>query len=238
MTDFNIIVGVQSGDAIRELSKVQQGVKRVGTQTRKTTAVLKQHAGQYNRTAVSANKFGKGALQQLGYQVGDFAVQIGGGTNALQAFGQQGSQLLQIFGPVGAVLGAGVAIFAAVGVAVQKFSEGAKVAKDNIEEFRKETKNANDELQAFLQNLTGADEFRARQRLIAVQQEELAVLQKIQVQEQKIADADGFRAANKIRNANKIMDSERESLLVYMNAGILFWMKLTSSVVERELKPS
>ncbi len=212
MTDFNIIVGVQSGDAIRELSKVQQGVKRVGTQTRKTTAVLKQHAGQYNRTAVSANKFGKGALQQLGYQVGDFAVQIGGGTNALQAFGQQGSQLLQIFGPVGAVLGAGVAIFAAVGVAVQKFSEGAKVAKDNIEEFRKETKNANDELQAFLQNLTGADEFRARQRLIAVQQEELAVLQKIEEQQEIIATDESFFAAKRIADAQKRIASENREL--------------------------
>ena len=30
MTDFNIIVGVQSGDALRELNKVQQGVTNVG----------------------------------------------------------------------------------------------------------------------------------------------------------------------------------------------------------------
>ena len=212
MTDFNIIVGVQSGDALRELGKVQDGVKRVGTQTRKTSAALKQHAHQYNKTAVSANKFGKGALQQLGYQVGDFAVQVGNGTNALQAFGQQGSQLLGIFGPVGAILGAGVAIFAAVGVAVQKFSEGAKEAKNNIEEFRKETKNANDELQAFLQNLAGADEYRARQRLIKVQNEELVVLQKIQEQEEKKANASGFYAQKYIDDANRRIRSEEGEL--------------------------
>lgn len=212
MTDFNIIVGVQSGDALRELGKVQNGVKRVGTQTRKTTAVLKQHANQYNKSAVAANKFGKGALQQLGYQVGDFAVQVGNGTNALQAFGQQGSQLLGIFGPLGAILGAGVAIFAAVGVAVQKFSEGTKEAKNNIEEFRKETESANAQLQAFLQNLSGEDEYRARQRLIGVQREELEVLQKIETQNQRIADADGVFAPRVIDAANKRIKSYNREL--------------------------
>ena len=49
-------------------------------------------------------------LQQVGYQVGDFAVQLQGGTNAAVALGQQGSQLLGIFGPAGALIGAGLAI--------------------------------------------------------------------------------------------------------------------------------
>lgn len=60
------------------------------------------------------------ALQQAGFQVGDFAVQVAGGTSAVQAFGQQGSQLLGIFGPIGAVLGAVVAVVSALGVAMQR----------------------------------------------------------------------------------------------------------------------
>ena len=94
MADFNILVGVQSGDAIKKLADVEKGVKRVGNATSKTNAQLKAHANQYNKTAVAANKFGKGLAQQAGYQVADFAVQLQNGTSFLQAFGQQGSQML------------------------------------------------------------------------------------------------------------------------------------------------
>lgn len=134
MADFNILVGVQSGDALRQLGNVEKGVKRVGNATNKTNAQLKAHANQYNKTAVATNKWAKGALQQAGYQVGDFFVQVGAGTNALQAFGQQGSQLLGIFGPIGAILGAGVAIFAALGTAVMKSSGNVKELKDELDE--------------------------------------------------------------------------------------------------------
>jgi len=134
MADFNILVGVQSGDAIQKLANVEKGVKRVGTATNKTNAQLKAHANQYNRTAVSTNKWAKGALQQAGYQIGDFAVQVQGGTNALQAFGQQGSQLLGIFGPIGAILGAAVAIFAAVGTAIMKTSGSVKELSSELDE--------------------------------------------------------------------------------------------------------
>ena len=135
MADFNILVGVQSGDALRQLGNVEKGVARVGNATRKTNAQLKAHANQYNKTAVATNKWAKGALQQAGYQVGDFFVQIGAGTNALQAFGQQGSQLLGIFGPIGAVLGAGVAIFAAFGTVLQKTGKQVTSAQDGLEKL-------------------------------------------------------------------------------------------------------
>lgn len=46
------------------------------------------------------------AVGQAGYQIQDFAVQVQGGTSALVALGQQGSQILGIFGPAGAIAGA------------------------------------------------------------------------------------------------------------------------------------
>ena len=46
------------------------------------------------------------AVGQAGYQIQDFAVQVQGGTSALVALGQQGSQMLGIFGPAGAIAGA------------------------------------------------------------------------------------------------------------------------------------
>lgn len=76
-------------------------------------------------------KFAMTGMQQAGYQVGDFAVQVGMGTSALQAFGQQGSQLLGIFGPFGAALGAVVAIAAALGNAFMKSSEEASDLQKN-----------------------------------------------------------------------------------------------------------
>ena len=118
--DINISVGVFAGDALRDLARVQNQVQNVGSKINSTTRVLNQHANAYNRTAVSTNKWAKGALQQTGYQLGDFFVQVTNGTSAMQAFGQQGSQILGVFGPVGAILGAAVAIFAAFGVAAER----------------------------------------------------------------------------------------------------------------------
>ena len=132
MTDINIIVGVQSGDALRQLSSVQKGVDQVGAATKRTSQQLKQHATEYNKTAVAANKFGKGLAQQAGYQVADFAVQLQNGTSFLQAFGQQGSQMLAVFGPLGSVLGAVVAVGAALGTVFVKSTSATKGFKDGV----------------------------------------------------------------------------------------------------------
>jgi ElaB/YqjD/DUF883 family membrane-anchored ribosome-binding protein len=73
---------------------------------------------RFNRAAQNSaqtlkRRFNTG-LQQAGFQVGDFAVQVQGGTNAMVALGQQGSQLLGILGPYGALAGAGLAIGTAI----------------------------------------------------------------------------------------------------------------------------
>lgn len=78
-------------------------------------------------------------FQQGGYQVGDFAVQVQGGTSALTAFTQQGSQLLGVFGPWGAVMGAVLAVGAplagfllGVGSAAEKTGTKAKTFADKL----------------------------------------------------------------------------------------------------------
>ncbi len=52
----------------------------------------------------------RSSMQQAGYQVQDFIVQVQGGQSALVAFSQQGSQLAGAFGPSGAVIGALLAL--------------------------------------------------------------------------------------------------------------------------------
>lgn len=87
--------------------------------------------------------FGTGA-QQIGYQVQDMIVQIQGGTSAFVAIGQQGSQLAGAFGPGGAVIGAVIALSAAVGGTLVKSLGGAKVS---AEELQTSTKTLDDVLQ-------------------------------------------------------------------------------------------
>ena len=117
---INIIIAAQTNSAIKGLDQVSKSTQRVG----RSVQTAQSKMGSFNKGVTVGNtnmrKFAMGGLQQAGYQVGDFAVQVANGTSKMQAFGQQSPQLLQIFGPIGAVVGAAVAIFAAFGVAVQK----------------------------------------------------------------------------------------------------------------------
>ena len=91
----------------------KKGIKEVREEvTRLKTAVAAGGAAldKYNAGLVQSknkmNKFGM-VSQQVGYQVGDFFVQVQSGTSALVAFGQQGTQLAGLLpGVAGAVVGA------------------------------------------------------------------------------------------------------------------------------------
>ena len=69
-------------------------------------------------------------LQQGGYQLQDFVVQLQSGTSVFTAFGQQGSQFAGIFGPKGAVIGAVIAIGSAVGGMAYKMLTASSEVKD------------------------------------------------------------------------------------------------------------
>lgn len=95
-------------------------IRRVNDELIRTGATVRRMGASMDVGTKNTRKFAMGALQQAGYQIGDFAVQVANGTSKIQAFGQQAPQMLQIFGPIGAIVGAGVAIIAAFGVAMQK----------------------------------------------------------------------------------------------------------------------
>tara|TARA_R110000851_G_scaffold321340_1_gene486671 strand:- start:11073 stop:13340 length:2268 start_codon:yes stop_codon:yes gene_type:complete len=83
----------------------------------------------------------RSVFQQAGYQIGDFAVQVQGGQSALVAFSQQGSQLLGILGPWGAVMGAVLAVGSSLagvlwtmGDATEETKEKAKTFTDRLQE--------------------------------------------------------------------------------------------------------
>ena len=88
-------------------------------------------------------RFG-GAIQQAGYQVGDFAVQIASGTNPLRAFIQQGTQLVSMFGPWGAVIGAAGAVVGALATNFLDLGSSAKSASEDQDTFNKTLEKASE----------------------------------------------------------------------------------------------
>lgn len=89
-------------------------------------------AASVDKATPKLRGFGTGA-QQIGYQVQDMVVQIQGGTSAFVAIGQQGSQLAGAFGPGGAVIGAIIALSAAVAGALVKSLGSAKISAEELQ---------------------------------------------------------------------------------------------------------
>ncbi|BBV17537.1 phage tail length tape measure family protein [Citrobacter portucalensis] len=76
----------------------------------------------------------KSSMQQAGYQVQDFIVQVQGGQSVLVAFAQQGSQLAGAFGPGGAVVGAFIALSSVLAGVLITSLNGGKNAMDALKD--------------------------------------------------------------------------------------------------------
>lgn len=84
------------------------------------------------------------AVQQAGYQVGDFAVQIASGQGVLRPFIQQGTQLVSMFGPWGAVIGAAGAVVGALATGLMGAGSAAGTATTAFDLLDKATKSLDD----------------------------------------------------------------------------------------------
>lgn len=104
--------------------------------TKADTAVTKTGAAAEKATPKMSG-FGTKA-QQAGYQIQDFVVQVQSGTSIFVAFGQQASQLAGALGPGGAVLGAVIALGAAVGGVLYKSMGNAKLSAEELEASAKQ----------------------------------------------------------------------------------------------------
>ena len=136
--------------AARALREYQRGVRLTTTaldanaiSQDRAAAALARGRERYDRATAAAERFsaanvrsgrssrGFGNIaQQAGFQVGDFAVQVASGQNALRAFIQQGSQLAGAFGPIGAVIGAVGAVAGALATTVFNLASGTEDAAD------------------------------------------------------------------------------------------------------------
>ena len=112
------------------------------SQVKAATASVRGLGGALNKTSIQqgqltkrSKKFSMG-MQQAGFQVGDFAAQVQNGTSAMTALGQQGPQLLGIFGVWGALAGAALAI----GTAIAKVSMTGKELSFDFKRISKDLK--------------------------------------------------------------------------------------------------
>jgi hypothetical protein len=110
--------GGQLGSA--KAGSLAGGAERATDQLKKTADAADKASGMSR--AMRAN------VQNLGYQVADVAVQLEMGTSAVRTFSQQGSQMLGVLGPWGAVAGAALAI----GGALFSASQSSEKAKEDI----------------------------------------------------------------------------------------------------------
>jgi len=120
-------------------------------------AEFKAFAGGAEGAAMANNRFGVQGqmagrrtnqlgvlMQQTGYQVGDFAVQVQGGTNVMVALGQQATQLVGTFGMlakstrmIGVFAGLGIIIpiLTAIGAAFMRARQESDKTADSLTEL-------------------------------------------------------------------------------------------------------
>lgn len=75
----------------------------------------------------------RGQIQNVGYQVQDFAVQLGAGTSATQAFAQQFPQMASAFGPWGVAIGTAAAILVPLGAAFLSAADNADTMTEALD---------------------------------------------------------------------------------------------------------
>lgn len=131
--------------------RVRKITEAVGAQNQLATSNtrLATTTTNYNQEAFAAYGATKdlGAIsQQAGYQIGDFAVQVASGQNAIVAFTQQMTQVLGVFGTWGSIAGAVLAITGAVAVSFLDLGNNASVAERASEALKKAQEGLPDRL--------------------------------------------------------------------------------------------
>ena len=176
-----------------DVVSAQRDIRQWAKVNRDSLNSVNQRMGSFGKTSELAfNQFGRAAskaqqkskrfasvgMQQVGYQVQDFAVQVQSGTNSLVALGQQGSQLLGIFGPAGANAG----MILAIGTGLANAFLSAKRASEDMGKSVKE-------LTQDIKNLTAAQDESIRALQLGVTKEELSFRDKIILAEKEQAEA-------------------------------------------------
>ncbi|EHM3464258.1 phage tail protein [Salmonella enterica subsp. enterica serovar Carrau] len=138
--EIEIIIKAETDQLLRANKQVdritdsmESGFKKADRSAEKLNSTVTKTAG-----AVSGGL--RTGMQQAGYQIQDFIVQVQGGQSALVAFSQQGSQLAGAFGPGGAVAGA---LLALGSILFGTLSTALSSTKDEMEQLKSAAETLN-----------------------------------------------------------------------------------------------
>jgi hypothetical protein len=149
-----VLLGVLTADQKEaKLAELSIAYQKVGNDANKAQTFINRFGENAQVSGRGLNQFGVYA-QQVGYQVGDFLVQIQSGTNFLVAFGQQATQLAGLIpGVLGAALGIGISLATAIGAAFMRTSQQAEESKKGVNTYKDALENLNAVITETSQNL-------------------------------------------------------------------------------------
>jgi hypothetical protein len=129
-------LGVINADRFQqEVIQLDKQFSQIGGSSARAATFVNQFGEATQIAGLKTNRFGLYA-QQVGYQVGDFFVQIQSGTNAFVAFGQQATQLAGLLpGLAGAIVGIGISVSTALLSAWSRTKDAAETASDATSQF-------------------------------------------------------------------------------------------------------
>jgi len=120
--------------AVEITANSSQYVQQLNQAARATETQAQRMRTSLDSAGSSARGNGQ-MFTQFGYQVNDVAAQMAAGTSVVQAFGQQAGQLLQAFGPFGAILGAAITVGSMFAVTMMDGKDAAEKAKKATEDY-------------------------------------------------------------------------------------------------------
>jgi len=126
----------------------------------------------------------RGGFGQVGHQIQDVAVQLQGGTDAMIVFGQQGSQIISLFGPQGAMIGA----ILAVGAALATGLKGALAdSTKDLDEFIERTREQATELGTLTAAQKAFDEAAKQAKITKLTEDQAALNETVAEAERRLS---------------------------------------------------
>lgn len=124
----------QDLETVNAITKL--GSNATDEQRREVAKLVKQYQNLRSAGDQGRNSFRnlRGVAQNFGWQMQDIAVQLQMGTNQAVIFAQQGSQIASSFGPVGALVGAAIAVIGASLPSLIQYFDNAAVSADKLKE--------------------------------------------------------------------------------------------------------
>lgn len=134
LPDMRFRLAATDADAQRALERARVSVRGLGTDGRRASTELQSFSRATAATGRTSNAF-QYQVQNAAFQMGDFAVQVGGGTSAIRAMSQQLPQLLGGFGVIGAVAGAAAAVIGGLAMVMFQGGDAAEDMADGLNDL-------------------------------------------------------------------------------------------------------